>query len=498
MINQGIAGALAGPDTTVTTKPGSKHGNGDGAETKGGFTNALSKARGDNQEKSKGNETAQADETSATPDDGDAAETASSRIGLRQTSVRNAAPLVDLQPSSLRTRLHDASEETAVTRRADEKLGERKTARNAMAAGKLQSETDDAAVAEPKADARLAAAAKAAAKATVGDESAVAPDPDAAVQGDAKTPVNDALSLLSETTAQAVAAAVESRAQQTPNTAAEHGRTGKKEAENGASRIAAADNDDTDALDAVSLPGTVTDETKADARTFRFSRADGRGQSMDMTVSGRQGDSSEQASGSIENVTVLDSRRYLGFSSNSNSQALVNTIIGDSEWSGAMHPDSALSNAAAAASTGKVVNTLKIQMHPIDLGAVTATLRLSGDQLSVEITVETGAAYRQLKDDQSSIMDALRAQGFAVDQVSVSMAPADKSDAGNNSQSNNQNSSFNQQASQGDARGGAASGREERFAGRNQNGNAGAADEAVGDTVGISGSDGTRPDHVYI
>lgn len=39
-----------------------------------------------------------------------------------------------------------------------------------------------------------------------------------------------------------------------------------------------------------------------------------------------------------------------------------------------------------------MVNTLKIQMNPIDLGLVTATMRLAGDALNVDLKVETGAA----------------------------------------------------------------------------------------------------------
>ena len=58
-------------------------------------------------------------------------------------------------------------------------------------------------------------------------------------------------------------------------------------------------------------------------------------------------------------------------------------------------------------------------MHPIDLGMVTATLRLKDDELHVEIKVETGDAFRQLSDDQSAMVKALRAQGFAVDQVNI-------------------------------------------------------------------------------
>jgi chemotaxis protein MotD len=120
-----------------------------------------------------------------------------------------------------------------------------------------------------------------------------------------------------------------------------------------------------------------------------------------------------------------------------------------------MQPSSALSNAAEWTSAGKVVNTLKIQMNPIDLGLVTATMRLSGDALNVDLKVETGAAYRQLKEDHGKILEALRSQGYTVDNVTISMAPVDRSDAGNQSSAQGQSSqqqSLLQQGQGGEAR----------------------------------------------
>jgi flagellar hook-length control protein FliK len=128
---------------------------------------------------------------------------------------------------------------------------------------------------------------------------------------------------------------------------------------------------------------------------------------------------------------VLESRRYLGIAANSNSQAVAAAVTGSTEWARAMQPSSGLSSPEAASAAGKVVNTLKIQMHPIDLGTVTATLRLKDDELHVDLKVESGEAFRQLSDDQNAMVKALRAQGFAVDQINITFnAPSDTS-AGN-------------------------------------------------------------------
>ncbi len=175
-------------------------------------------------------------------------------------------------------------------------------------------------------------------------------------------------------------------------------------------------------------------------KIFRFARADGKGQSVSMTLN-TDGDKpsakidparAEAASNAkVETVTVLDSRRYLGVAANTNSQAVAAAVTGSTEWARVMQPSSGLSSPEAASAAGKVVNTLKIQMHPIDLGTVTATLRLKDDELHVDLKVESGEAFRQLSDDQNAMVKALRSQGFAVDQINITFnAPSDAS-AGN-------------------------------------------------------------------
>ncbi|MFS8114786.1 flagellar hook-length control protein FliK [Rhizobium jaguaris] len=197
------------------------------------------------------------------------------------------------------------------------------------------------------------------------------------------------------------------------------------------------------------------------AQTFRLVRADGRGGSLDMSISKGNDDTAQvdvkaSGSGSAETVTVLDSRRYIGLAANSNAALVTGALAGDQEWSGAMQPGSTLANAASWTSTGKVVNTLKIQLHPNDLGEVTATMRLSGDQLSVDLKVQTGEAYRQLHADQSHMIDALRAQGYQVDSITVTLASSadQQSDSGRQSsfQGQSQQQSLLNQGQGGDAR----------------------------------------------
>ncbi len=236
-----------------------------------------------------------------------------------------------------------------------------------------------------------------------------------------------------------------------------------------------------------------TDAPAPGGRTFRFSRADGRGQRLDMVIGdGGKETGREPRNSPVEAVTVVDSRRYLALSQNSNT--IVSTLGGDAEWTSAMQPSSALSNAATMASTGKVVNTLKIQINTMTLGTVTATMRLAGDELSVDLAVETVAAYRQLTDDQRGLVDSLRAQGFAVDQVTVTLvSPSDKTDS-SGTQTNGQNAAFGQQAAQD---GGASPRRDDRHAAQ-QNWRGG---DAMGDdtqTRAVAGPGGAGTGALYI
>ncbi|MGI6851715.1 flagellar hook-length control protein FliK [Mesorhizobium sp. 1B3] len=95
--------------------------------------------------------------------------------------------------------------------------------------------------------------------------------------------------------------------------------------------------------------------------------------------------------------------------------------------------------AAANAHVGQAapsVQTLKIQLQPVELGVVTANLRIAGEQLSVEIEVESVEAYNRLSGETDAIARALRSHGIAVEEVVIqapqihAVAPARDSGGG--------------------------------------------------------------------
>ena len=100
----------------------------------------------------------------------------------------------------------------------------------------------------------------------------------------------------------------------------------------------------------------------------------------------------------------------------------------------ALASDNGVQQAFASASAGSQTtnsvavptHVLKIELHPAELGAVTASLRLSGEQLSIEMKPETHEAYRRLTTDSDAIVKSMRSLGFDVDKVTIlqpSIAP---------------------------------------------------------------------------
>lgn len=92
-------------------------------------------------------------------------------------------------------------------------------------------------------------------------------------------------------------------------------------------------------------------------------------------------------------------------------------------------------DAIHASATHASAQSLKIQLHPAELGMVTATLRFAGEQLSIELQVENHEAYRRLSSDSDTIVGSLRDLGYDVDRVTVlqpslASTPASRSDAG--------------------------------------------------------------------
>ncbi|TBB69384.1 flagellar hook-length control protein FliK [Rhizobium ruizarguesonis] len=440
MMDMSVSGGAPGAESAAIAKSARPAGKDDAAGQRNGFSDALAKASG----------SAVNDEADdAQPDQSVVADAGTDKVAGTIRGRSGAKPLIDLSDAALKTQA-DVRPETIVS-------VEKAAAKPAKAEVKVPAD-----VALGKLDPKdrsadeIAPAAKGV-KHAKGD--ALETDTDNTTD-DEDGGISDVLGLLKQDPADgAVTLPAVAAAHQVSAKTGEAGTGDKKldsidvKAGGHASDALAAvsSNIESGKADDIKVPGSENAEA-ADGRTFRVSRADGRGVSMDVQIGTDQAGSKDGSKkADVENVSVLESRRYIGLMQNSNSAAVTAALSGDSEWARAMEPSSALSNAAEWTSTGKVVNTLKIQMNPLDLGLVTATMRLSGDALNVDLKVETGAAYRQMKEDHGKILEALRSQGYAVENVTISMAPVERPDAGNQGQASQQQS-LPQQGQGGEAR----------------------------------------------
>lgn len=196
--------------------------------------------------------------------------------------------------------------------------------------------------------------------------------------------------------------------------------------------------------------------TNDDTQLFRLQKAGAVAQSVDVALkTGADGKTETSTDPSVQTtpdtVSILDSRRFLGLAQTGNTGMLVAAMSGDKDWAGAMSGASSINLLDdGLAPTSNVVHTLKLQLNPDNLGTVTASMRLVGDDLSIHLTVHNSAAYRELTSGSSSIVDGLRSQGFSVDNISVSIASSSDgtSSNSNNSNSGTQNGSSQQQSAQ--------------------------------------------------
>lgn len=102
------------------------------------------------------------------------------------------------------------------------------------------------------------------------------------------------------------------------------------------------------------------------------------------------------------------------------------TLVGSVAASDLIEPSNArlILDAVNTSTAQAPAHSLRIQLHPAELGMVTATLRFAGEQLSIELRVENREAYHRLMADSDTIVGSLRDIGYDVDRVTILQPPA--------------------------------------------------------------------------
>lgn len=74
---------------------------------------------------------------------------------------------------------------------------------------------------------------------------------------------------------------------------------------------------------------------------------------------------------------------------------------------------------ALPAGDAKPLTTLKLQLHPAELGNVTVKISGTGEEIAIEVQVESTEARHRLSSDSDAIVKSLRGLGYDVDRFTV-------------------------------------------------------------------------------
>ncbi|RVD32765.1 flagellar hook-length control protein FliK, partial [Mesorhizobium sp. M4A.F.Ca.ET.020.02.1.1] len=161
------------------------------------------------------------------------------------------------------------------------------------------------------------------------------------------------------------------------------------------------------------------DQTPVDVAASPAKRSAPSSKALDAIRSATPSEQAKQSS-SAARIDVVHEQSFPAPAQNPLSQtasALIDALASDKGLPQAFSTTSPGSQPVA--SVAVPTHILKIELHPAELGMVTASLRLSGEQLSIELKPETHDAHRRLAADSEAIVKSLRGLGFDVDKVTV-------------------------------------------------------------------------------
>ncbi len=106
---------------------------------------------------------------------------------------------------------------------------------------------------------------------------------------------------------------------------------------------------------------------------------------------------------------------------------------------------------ATARASESAVRKLTIQLHPADLGLMTINMKLSGDNLEMDVSVASEEVAQMLRRDSDGLNAVLRTSGYRPDIISIHVAPSSQTQDGSfqNSRQQPQQQTFDQSENQG-------------------------------------------------
>jgi len=186
---------------------------------------------------------------------------------------------------------------------------------------------------------------------------------------------------------------------------------------------------------AMSMPNDVPDHAEATARLPKPSHAlRGMADQPDRgDADGRDAPHAGKDTGQANAVHIVSERSFPAPA----APSVGSTVANLAQVLAAARSQAATPAAFAQHPTVAVpAHTLRIELHPAELGTVMASLKLSGDQLSVELKPDTAEAYRHLSKESDAIASSLKKLGLDVGTVtimqpSLALTAAARADTGN-------------------------------------------------------------------
>lgn len=147
----------------------------------------------------------------------------------------------------------------------------------------------------------------------------------------------------------------------------------------------------------------------------------------DAGTNGQSGDghpekSPQAAPRNASSAQVAGSPAFNGFGGSSlpllgqTASSFVAGMGAPQSWADYLGPAATMANGPAMAGP---VRSLSIALQPAALGSVTANLHLSGQQLRIDVEVQTEEAHQRLSNDADDIVKSLRSLGFDVSHVTI-------------------------------------------------------------------------------
>ncbi len=111
------------------------------------------------------------------------------------------------------------------------------------------------------------------------------------------------------------------------------------------------------------------------------------------------------------------------------ANSVIDAVRDNANWSTFLKAPTAQYRETTGAQ-GQVIQALKVQLHPAELGALTLNLRAAGNRIVIDIKAEHQAAHRLAADGLDTVAKSFQALGYQVDHVNLTSSDGQSASLG--------------------------------------------------------------------